>query len=390
MKTIFMIATLVLISVSAQAKGGVTTGGGGGGGIAIGETYVLLDLFNEGLEKRGTLASFDDVDSGFKNELFDKGQLSVLDKDVAFELIKKVMQVEMVDPYFAAAIVSSLKILSWRFVDAEFLPTEDIEESDSITGAPIVPLAIRQGQTVAISTPRWKQMDTLNRTALLMHEVLAALSPTNLPADGTRRVVARLFTDRFYLKNETEFQAETLRYFPSVSAVDKLINKTRVRSGTYTRANFAPLDQAFAFEDVRFLPKVSLTSNFYFEPIWIEDRVDRLTPWQRLTGAKTPQPRLVTPLVAGPVYSRLCDTSQQGYQVLRASVAVYELKTWSKEVEGGKVPPRLVWGLREKSLASLTFDTGDTGKIVSCSDSNRIQLKKLELLAETLYSRIHY
>lgn len=365
-----------LFSVSAFASGGVGTGGGGGGGVEIGPSVYLLDLYNEGLHEKGDLAPDSlPLDAALWRTLAIDGPLWALEPSVKVALIKKISEFEIVDPYFAAAFVEALKILNWRFVDGDLLETRDLSLSESVDGRPVITLAVRQGQTISISKPKWLRMNLLNQTALLVHEVLAALAPPNWPADSNRRAVAKLFTTEFFALPNPDLQKETLRPYPSSTSVDALFSdRGWRRSHVYSRESLKGADATFRFDllqvnelgDSRNVLEALLTRGKKF-PIYTTDSV-----------------------AIGSDYTRLCDEKSGPYQLLGFQVVGYRMKVKFAPLKNGQSVPNLISDLERATFFGYSFGDQKTSRFATCSPRNRDAMKEFSRWTKTIHPIPNY
>lgn len=199
------IAVLVSCAVVFSAQAGIRDVGNPGKGVYVGDRLVLLDLFEMGLSN----PKIDEFQEPLAIYLTKARSLSLLTTAEARLLAIKLTELRAVSPKLADSIAIALNLYIWRALASELV---DIPEDSPVKlpGESII-LANRMGAVIRVSQPTWERLDSVNRVALVMHEMMMALAPHFLEdmttsAFRVRQIVGYLFMPDFKARGIVGFR----------------------------------------------------------------------------------------------------------------------------------------------------------------------------------------
>jgi hypothetical protein len=164
--------------------------GNGGDGVKQGNKIYLLDLVESGVETNPRFNAPQNGDDLFSKQL--KSHLPFMSDEVSTLLSRKIFEISRIDPVLAWSILQGIGMYSWNLT-SRLSDIPDEETNLAIDPANLVQIAIREGQRIQIYENGWAQLEDSNKPALIIHEVLYALSPLEKDGDGFRQrsLVAR-------------------------------------------------------------------------------------------------------------------------------------------------------------------------------------------------------
>lgn len=242
----FMQASLLAVSLlGAHSAIAGERGGNGGDGIQIGGKLYVLDLVEAGVEQASDPAHliFEDANVNVLARLRTK----FANQNFPIEMIaKKIAQIESVHALFARTILKGIELYNWRLVNSGLINITD--ENSLLDYENLIQLAIRRNSNVLISRSYWEQLDDLNKTALVFHEVLYALvKPTSVNTQDSvvaRELVGHLFSQEFNRQSVAGLRRAIGDRF-NFQWQSMLLNKVNdstglIGNGTHTLISFNP------------------------------------------------------------------------------------------------------------------------------------------------------
>lgn len=202
-KRAYLLALMALLTASSALAW--QERGNGGDAIRVGGRLYSLDLYENGVERQPSYRGFavnpqieKELRAALRSERFPLRLLAV-----------KLTQMHSQDPMFAWYVVRAMERYNWVFVNG---PLTDIaDEQDLVVekkSESLVQAAIRSKAHIRISYPVWKRLDKANQAALVLHEIVYALTWPSLKKEENeyrafqdssiaRRVIGFWFSDAF-------------------------------------------------------------------------------------------------------------------------------------------------------------------------------------------------
>lgn len=147
--------------------------GNGGDAVKIKGRYYSLDLYENGVERQPSYRR-KPIDAGIEKDL--RASLKS-DRFPIRELAVKLTQMHEQSPMFSWQIVRAMEQYTWIFVNGPLVNIEDEQDlATSHSPDQLVQAAIRSKAHIRISRPVWEKLDRANQAALLLHEMVYALT----------------------------------------------------------------------------------------------------------------------------------------------------------------------------------------------------------------------
>jgi hypothetical protein len=180
--------------------------GNGGDAVKSEQGLYLLDLVEAGSEH--DVETLEPVANAFFKAELNRLQNQVFETLPKAYLASKLSQIHKKNKVLAIAMMSSLKELSWKWVQFVLPDIQDEGSTLSIPRDQLLQAAFRVNQTVQIHKGTWDQLDERNQAALLLHEVLFALMEPERTSTGmdmnsprVRTLVGFIFSKEFNQKS---------------------------------------------------------------------------------------------------------------------------------------------------------------------------------------------
>lgn len=185
--------------------------GNGGDALLIRNKPILLDLVEAGVEKNPYVNHQWDnsIDMfhmyGKVKSAVNLYQYSNRQDDIPEMIIlaAKFLEIETSNPLLARVLLESIQLYDFRLVNSELVNINDEQSSIDYNPNKLVQLACRRGYTIMINQKLWKKLDSINKAALILHEVIYALGSKVLingePAQYSphaRAIVGYLFSNK--------------------------------------------------------------------------------------------------------------------------------------------------------------------------------------------------
>jgi hypothetical protein len=192
MKTVLFTCALLVGTLSWAAGSGTSIGNGGVGIMENGKLY-MLDLFEYSVHDRPAFGTQPVVHWLPKKieELFPGVNLS---RNLQNLFAQKISDVMRKDYYFGLMMMVAVENLDWRLVNSGLVRLDD--DHAVMNPNNLVQIAVRQKYVVFIDRDKWQILDDENKVALLIHEVLYAMTD-NQNAIDARNVTGTFFTQQF-------------------------------------------------------------------------------------------------------------------------------------------------------------------------------------------------
>lgn len=172
----FLIHSLYAILISGlmtfSAFAGVRDVGNPGKGVFVDEKLVLLDLYEAGVLN----PTIDRTVIPAAVYLARAQRLSFLTQEEAMLLAIKLTELRTLSPFLADSMAVGSNLYVWRLLEQKLVNIR--ERSPVALPGKSVQLATRLGGMIRISREAWEQLSAENRVALVIHELLMALSPS--------------------------------------------------------------------------------------------------------------------------------------------------------------------------------------------------------------------
>lgn len=203
----FFLALMFLGSISYA---GIRDVGNGGAGVLVNDKPYLLDLYEAGMTApyfNTRLKGLPQYDQRIQKLAF----LSTVEKRL---LSQKLTELERISPLLANQLTVGLEIFVWRLLDQDLVEIPERSPID-LTPLKVVQLANRFGSTIRISQKYWLQMDSGNRVALVLHELLYAYADLTPVGKNTfeqqsapvREIVGYVFSPELSLRGAQGFES---------------------------------------------------------------------------------------------------------------------------------------------------------------------------------------
>lgn len=214
---------LAIFLISSLAHAGIRDVGNGGRGVLIDDKPYLLDLYEAGVlapEIDFNLKSFDPYTAA----LNDFTILNTAEKEI---LVKKLTEIRLYSPIIADQLVAGLHMYVWKVLDQKLV--EIPEQSPIISPYKQVQLANRLDFAIRLNKFYWDRLDSVNKVALVLHEIFYAYAPTIVVAPGVeeqqsfsaRSLVGYVFSPDMKLRGRKGFQSVSdVPWAPSRVLVD--------------------------------------------------------------------------------------------------------------------------------------------------------------------------
>jgi hypothetical protein len=188
-------ALIFLMPALAFSRAGNDQGNGGDGLRRNGKLYVL-DLVEAGAELKPFFSKTVVTNPKISCRL----ETVFSSQSVPTKLLSlKLSEIEKVDKAFAEALLQTIELYSWRWVNAALVDIKDEDSSLDYPQKNLVQVAIRRGQNIKVNREAWKLLDDGNRAALIFHEaVYALIKPASSGIQSSpraREVAGYLFTE---------------------------------------------------------------------------------------------------------------------------------------------------------------------------------------------------
>lgn len=201
----YALALMGLLTASSAFALAWQERGNGGDAIRVNGRLYSLDLYENGVERQPSYRNHP------LHPQIEKEVRAALrsDRFPTKVIVAKLTQMYGQDPMFAWYIVRAMERYNWVFVNG---PLTDIaDEQDLVVekeAHSLVQAAIRSKAHIRISYPVWKKLDKANQAALMLHEMVYALTwPSLKKAEGefqafqdssiARRVIGFWFSPDF-------------------------------------------------------------------------------------------------------------------------------------------------------------------------------------------------
>lgn len=362
-----ILALLVFTFATSSFAGGGVDSSGGGGGIKVDGHVYLYDLFEAGLHESPYYeTNVPDVDLIAALE-----QVNLPAGTDLRNLARKLEDIEVIEPYLAAAILESLKTLTWRGVEHQLLRSDDFK-NEGIEDK-VLQLGSRRGSVVQIQKQLWTLMNAENRTALLIHEAMAALQP--LEAHGNqgplRRAVAFLFDKTFY-DGMLSHGEQVLAGFPSYFEAKKRYPVFDGEASNLRRmaTRIAPVSATSGLA-------LKAGSQLLLSPRAHLYWVDR-TFWRNADRSREMDvPAIVENVFISPLMS-YCETPMNQMQLTEMTIEAFVIKVSPMSyLKDGSTYPMLSWKLEPKTLTQVFFSETKSATKANCTSENRAQIATL-------------
>lgn len=164
MKHLILIVSLCLSMTSLAGDKG-----NGGDGVYSGGKLYLLDLFEAGMEKKGHVDRslvvkplvLEEIESNLSN-------IPNLPQELLGQKITEVINHNYV---VGSQLLSTIKFFDWQMINYKL---DNIEDENTPVTLPLQQIAIRIGTSILINSRLWNQLDSLNKAALIIHEMVYA------------------------------------------------------------------------------------------------------------------------------------------------------------------------------------------------------------------------
>lgn len=200
---IALVSVVVSVPIAVQAGPGST---GGGGGYSIGGKPFVADLVVAGVEREPFL----DPAVGENLEYSKRIRAAFTDPELAkdlpvIEISRKLNEINLyIDHKLPIEILKAMKLFSWQKQNFDLIrvdrPTPVVKLSRRLE----IQLATRSEGVVKINAVYWHKMSAANRAALVLHEIIYALTESQ-SADDAIRIVGYMFTADFKAKGRKGF-----------------------------------------------------------------------------------------------------------------------------------------------------------------------------------------
>lgn len=217
-----ILTSLLACALPFQSQAGNEKGNGGTGIRLSGKLY-LTDFVEAGVENDpyvNRAADCPEIREALGTKLSQLGSGASL-------VAAKLCEIQRISPGIGAALTYSLKSLTFRFVDPDLTPIDDLSTPLVIGKRQVVQLAVRQGTTVFINRNRLAELNFAHRAGLVLHELLYAWAPVvyrsvqerdprKTMSWVTRELVGQLFSASF----ATWTRGELLQYLTQYQWID--------------------------------------------------------------------------------------------------------------------------------------------------------------------------
>lgn len=167
---------LVLLSFSsafALAGFGGNDQGNGGDLVLIDNKYYVLDLAEAGIEKEPFFDTNIIPRQDFKERLE-----KVLSQEFPISSIaRKLSEIYAVDLVMSYTLLKTIEAFQWKIVNSPLIDVPDENTNLYIAPGNLFQLAVRKSSSIMIDRNLWNKIDDANKTALVFHEILYALTP---------------------------------------------------------------------------------------------------------------------------------------------------------------------------------------------------------------------
>src|SRR5262249_48885316 len=149
--------------------------GNGGNVVKTANGLRVLDLVEAGIPD-GTPITFENPDPLLMKAVGDVfgGNPNVSGSDINV-LVSYLSSMPIGQKF---ALTAGLMAYSWKWVNDTFVDVPDVDSPIDFPAGDIIQTAIREGFGISIRQDIWNQLDSRNRVALILHEVIYAY---NLP-----------------------------------------------------------------------------------------------------------------------------------------------------------------------------------------------------------------
>lgn len=355
-------SSVLFSSMSWATGGGGVVVDGGGGGVEINGQVYLSDLYEMGNHKHPEILT-EEVDAVLYESLRQNEGFSTVSDLTLKVLTRKLSDILAMDPVLGSAVAEAIRLMNWNFTSSALIQTDDTKLCP--VDVTVIQLAVRQGNVVNVSQKVFEQMDVYNQAALIVHEAVHAVAPSDLGSScHRRRVVASLFKKSFIRSTTNDFKRQYLKGFPN--RFEAIETRKYLRSGPYSLTSFL-LKKT----------KQSLPPDVLHPELERSQVLPYLFPFAE-----------VWPMVEGQgseevsVYALnerdLCDGREgQTFFVIIDYMSMQLLPQWSAQ---GEFLSTFQWGLSVKSYTKLWVGTGEGRR---CTEDERRNLKSLSLWRDT-------
>lgn len=196
---LFILPIALGLAANADARG-VSGSGNGGSGVDAGGALYVLDLVEAGAESDPYFDPAVPANPDFTARI--QAALANVPAVPADLVSRKLQEIYVkYDHALPLAILKSMEVFDWRMLDFRLNPTDDsysdVVEMDSTQH---VQLAVRYGGFVKIDVNQWKRLNPANKAALILHEMIYALTDTQ---DDYRSGIARRSTGYLFTSELT-------------------------------------------------------------------------------------------------------------------------------------------------------------------------------------------
>ncbi len=168
-------------------------GGNGGTSVIVNGKPIMLDLIEGGIEGKlnyiapawykdmkdnssnDTTVSIDYYMQWINSYNHYYNQNKIFDSEIMKSLSFAFRVTNRSNPMIAAILAAAMYQLDWSFVNFDLGLTNDTSSIVDLSKYSIKLAAVRKGNSIKISIPIWNRMDIVNKTALILHELLYSI-----------------------------------------------------------------------------------------------------------------------------------------------------------------------------------------------------------------------
>ncbi|MGZ3693999.1 MAG: hypothetical protein ACXWQO_07350 [Bdellovibrionota bacterium] len=243
-----LLAVALMLTATLTAQAG-TRDAGGGTGININGRLTVLDLVEAGVENDPYLPNIT-PDANIVRILSENLRApDELRDEIIMPLAAKLTDIDQVVHPAGFYMAAATSLYEFKLTS---LKLNNIDDTDSAIGEPKTQIAERKGSQIWINRESWNALDTANKVALMVHEIVYAYQPApTLPHEVS--TYGGLFRG-----NETSVEGGT--------EVDQILGtsaKTRVLTGFFFRSDWHKNWQKRLDYDLKYSDSAYTFSNLY-------------------------------------------------------------------------------------------------------------------------------
>ena len=226
----------LILSMSASAWSKPNVIGNGGHGILVSNQIFLLDLVECNCHLKPYFGDTSISDSRLINTLS-----GIFTPEVITLLQRKIYDISKFDKILAESVIVSLQKLRWSISDTHLL----LIDVDTVVAGKLVQAAVRTNDLVTISSKVWNQLDSENKAALIIHEVIyttAKIIDGKKPSFKIRLLTGLLFSHDFPKLSKKEFYENFSSYFTTEQElkIDYAVFENIDRANSFNQFAFNP------------------------------------------------------------------------------------------------------------------------------------------------------